>query len=95
MAAYAIVDVEIFDIGDYMDYLKRLRPLLRAAGGRYLARGGEFHVLEGDYQPDRLVLIEFPSLEALEDFYASQGFQELKSIRDRCSNTRLVALQGL
>ncbi len=95
MAAYAIMDVEIFDIGDYMEYLKHLRPLLKVAGARYLARGGEFRVYEGDYQPSRLVLIEFPSFEVMDAFYRGEAYQALKPQRDACSHTRVTGVQGL
>ena len=48
MTAYAVVDVDIFDIADYLKYQQAVRPLLEAAGARYLGRGGEFQVIEGD-----------------------------------------------
>jgi uncharacterized protein (DUF1330 family) len=66
-----------------------------AAGGRYLARGGEFRVYEGDWQPRRLVVLEFPSLAAWENFYTGPVYQGLKAIRDECSSARLVAMEGL
>lgn len=95
MAAFVVIDVDIHDIGLYMRYLKAVRPLIDAAGARYLARGGEFRVLEGDYQPRRLVVMEFPSLAAVESFYDSEEFRALKVQRDACSQTRMVAVQGL
>ena len=68
MAAYAIMDVEIHDLEQYLAYMKAVRPALDACGAAYLVRGGAHHVLEGDYEPHRLVVVEFPSLEALRDF---------------------------
>ena len=95
MTAYAIVDVDIFDIGQYMVFMKAVRPLLESAGARYLARGGELRVCEGDYQPRRLVIIEFPSLQALDEFYTGQSYQKLKLARNECSSSRIVAVEGL
>lgn len=95
MAAYAILDVDIYDIELYLRYQKAVRPLLEAVGARYLARGGEFVVFEGDYQPQRLILVEFPSLAAMEDFYASEGYQALKPERQACSDARIIGVQGL
>jgi uncharacterized protein (DUF1330 family) len=95
MPAYAIIDVEIFDIGEYMDYMKLVRPLIAGAGGRYLARGGELRIYDGDYQPGRLVIVEFPSLDALDTFYRSDEFKAVKILRDRCSRTNLVGVQGI
>ena len=94
MAAYAIVDLHIYDIARYIQYQRALSPLLRVAGGRYLARGGEFRVYEGDYEPRRLVLLEFPSLEEWDQFYHSDDYQSLKPLRDECSHSRLVAVSG-
>ena len=95
MAAYVVIDVEIFDIAKYMEFMKEVRPIIESAGGRYLVRGGEFEVYEGDYKPRRLVIIEFPSLAAIDKFYYSEAFQSLKQIRDLSSSSRLVAVQGL
>jgi uncharacterized protein (DUF1330 family) len=95
MVAYAILDVHVFDIQDYLLYQKAVAPLLAAVGARYLARGGEFRVYEGDYHPDRLIIVEFPSLEVLDDFYASDGYQGLKSQRDTCCSLRILAVRGL
>ena len=95
MAAYVVIDVDIHDIGAYMQFLEASRPLIESAGGRYLARGGEFRVLEGDYQPRRLVVIEFPSLAAVEAFYGGPEYQALRQQRDACSDSRIVAVEGL
>ncbi len=78
-----------------MEFMKEVRPIIESAGGRYLVRGGEFEVYEGDYKPRRLVIIEFPSLAAIDKFYYSEAFQSLKQIRDLSSSSRLVAVQGL
>ena len=95
MVAYAIVDVEVYDIGEYLEYQKAVAPLLQAVGARYLARGGEFRIYEGDYQPDRLIVVEFPSLQAMDDFYESEPYQTLKPQRENCSRSRIVAVEGL
>ena len=94
MTAYAILDVEIHDIETYMQYMSAVKPLIEQHGGRYLARGGEFAVIEGDCEPARLVLLEFPSMDAIEDFYQCAEYQGLKQLRESCSATRMVALQG-
>ncbi len=95
MSAYAIMDVQIHDIGEYMEYMGRIGPLLEAAGARYLVRGGPFTVLEGDYHPHRLVMVEFPSLDAAEAFHSSEEYEALRELRDRCSDTSLVAVSGV
>lgn len=95
MAAYVITDLEVFDIEHYLAYQQAVRPLLEAAGARYLARGGEFRVYEGDYQPRRLVVLEFPSLEAVGDFYESNAYLAIEAQRRACSSARIIAVEGL
>jgi len=95
MAAYVIFDVEIRDMNQYQDFMKGVKPAIEAAGGKYLARGGAHKVYEGDWEPRRIVLFEFPSVAAFESFYTSSVYQELKPIRDACSSARLVSVEGL
>jgi len=95
MVAYAILDLDIYDIEQYLAYQRSVRPLLESVGARYLARGGEFTVFEGDYQPRRLVITEFPSLAVMEDFYNSEAYQSLEGQRRACSHARIIGVQGL
>jgi uncharacterized protein (DUF1330 family) len=95
MAAYVIFDVDVRDPVRFKDFQTRVKPLIEASGARYLARGGEHRVYEGDYQPHRLVLFEFPSMQAWESFYASDEYRDLKAIRNECSSARLVAVEGV
>ncbi len=62
MPAYVIFDVDIRDMDRYQDFMKQVKPAREAAGARYLARGGEHKVYEGDWTPRRIVLLEFPGL---------------------------------
>ena len=95
MAAYVIFDVDITDPKRYQEFMAEVKPALESAGARYLARGGHHKVHEGDWNPRRIVLIEFPSTSAWESFYNGATYQGLKSIRDACSSARLVSVEGL
>jgi uncharacterized protein (DUF1330 family) len=95
VSAYVIFDVDISDPSRYQDFMTQVKPALFAAGGRYLARGGEHRVYEGDWEPRRIVVLEFPSVEAWESFYNGPTYQGLKQIRDECSTARLVAVEGV
>jgi len=95
MTAYAIFDVDIRDMARYLEFMKAVKPEVEAAGGKYLVRGGAHTVYEGDWQPRRIVLFEFPSLAAFEAFYHGPVYRGLKTIRDECSSARLVAVEGL
>lgn len=95
MAAYAIVDLDVHDIELYLRYQKALRLLLDAVGARYLARGGEFRVFDGDYEPRRLVLVEFPTLACMELFFQSEGYLSLEPQRQACSEAKILGVEGL
>lgn len=95
MAAYVIFDVDISDPARYQEFMAGVKPALEAAGARYLARGGTHKVYEGDWEPRRIVLLEFPSVAAWESFYDGSTYQGLKAVRDACSSARLVSVEGL
>lgn len=95
MPAYVIFDVEIRDPARYQEFMAAVKPALEEAGARYLARGGVHKVHEGDWEPRRVVLLQFPSVEAWEAFYHGPTYQGLKGIRDECSSARLVSVNGL
>jgi uncharacterized protein (DUF1330 family) len=95
MTAYVIFDVKISDPIRYQEFMTNVKPALEQAGAKYLARGGEHKVYEGDWEPRRIVLIEFPSVDAFESFYNGSTYQGLKAIRDECSSARLVSVVGI
>lgn len=95
MAAYLIADVEVTDPQGYEEYRQKVPAIIAAHGGRYLVRGGTTEVLEGDWVPRRTVILEFPSREKLQAFYRSPEYQPLIAIRQRASNSRLVAVDGV
>jgi uncharacterized protein (DUF1330 family) len=95
MSHYIIFDVEITDRVRYQQYMAEVKPALEKVGARYLARGGKFTVHEGDWSPRRIVLLEFPSIEAWESFYNGPTYRQFKAIRDACSSARLVSVEGL
>ncbi len=95
MAAYVIFDVEIRDPAQYQQFMSGVKPALEAAGARYLSRGGAHKIYEGDWTPRRIVILEFPSVAAWEEFYYGPTYQGLKQIRDACSSARLVSVEGV
>lgn len=95
MPAYVIFDVDIRDMAQYQEFMAGVKPALEAVGAKYLARGGAHHIHEGDWTPRRIVLLEFPSMDAWNSFYTGPVYTGLKSIRDACSSARLVSVEGL
>ncbi len=95
MPAYVIVDVDVRDPGVYERYKALAPPAIAAHGGRYLARGGRTAVLEGDWTPKRAVILEFPSFEQAKAWWASAEYAEGKALRQSCSRTNMIVLEGL
>jgi uncharacterized protein (DUF1330 family) len=95
MAAYIIANIEITDPAPYEAYRSGVPATLAQYGGRYLARGGATLVLEGAFVPKRIVVIEFPSLDAAKSWHASPEYAPLKALRQRTSTGDLFAVDGV
>ena len=95
MAAYVIVDITVTDPTDYEEY-KQLAPAgVSAYGGKYLARGGAVEILEGNWNPKRLVILEFESIDQAKRWLDSPEYRDAKQIRHRCADTNMVAIAGV
>jgi uncharacterized protein (DUF1330 family) len=95
MPAYIIVETDITDPEQYEQYKAASPGAIAAGGGRFLVRGGELAVLEGDWSPKRLVVLEFPDLEAAKSFYESEPYTEAKALREGAATLRMVAVDGV
>ena len=95
MPAYLIVETDIHDPEQYERYKQASPGAVAAGGGRFLARGGELAVLEGDWRPKRLVVLEFEDLDAAKRFYASPAYEEARRLREGAANLNMVAVQGV
>ena len=95
MAAYLIADVEVTDPDTYEIYKKDLPATLAEFGGRYVVRGGAVEALEGDWSPQRLVIIEFADMARLKAWYNSSAYRPLIAIRQRSARARLLAVEGV
>lgn len=92
MPAYAVVTVEVHNPEGYEEYRSRVLPTVQKYAGRFLVRGGRSELVEGDKQPERTVVLEFPSMEKLKEWYNSPEYQELAAIRQRHSRTEMFLL---
>ena len=95
MPAYVIVETEIHDPEQYEQYKAASPAAVAGGGGRFVARGGELAVLEGDWSPTRIVILEFPDLEAAKAWYVSENYQEAKKLREGAARMNMVAVQGV
>jgi len=95
MPAYIVVDIEVQRPAEYERYKELAPPSIARYGGRYLARGGTTEVLEGTWQPTRLVILEFPSAKEARAWWASREYAEAKALRQASARTQMVLLEGL
>jgi uncharacterized protein (DUF1330 family) len=94
MPAYLIADTHVTDQDTYDEYKRQVPPLIAKFGGRFLVRGGVHEVLEGTWQPERLVIIEFPDMVALKAWYNSPEYAPLLALRQPAATDHLVAVPG-
>lgn len=96
MAAYFIVDVkEIADPHLYGEYRKHVNATLAQYGGTFLVRGGEYEPIEGDWQTQRLVVIQFDDIEHFKRWYYSPEYSKIRRMRLQASTARAVVIQGV
>ena len=95
MPAYLIVETDINDPEQYELYKAASPGAIAAHGGRFVVRGGETAVLEGDWSPKRLVVVEFDDLEAAKRFYDSPEYQAAKKLREGAASLNMVAVEGI
>ena len=95
MTAYLIADTKITDPQRYEEYKQQVKPLIERFGGSYAVRGGRHDVLEGDWEPTRLVVLEFPDMASLRAWYDSPEYAPLKVLRQGAADGRLIAVEGL
>lgn len=94
MTACLVAHIEVTDPVLYQEYRARVAPTVAAHGGRWVVRGGESTALEGRVPWQRLIVIEFPSMQALQTWYRSPEYAPLIELRQRCSRGELVAVEG-
>lgn len=95
MKAYVIVDVKIHDPKRYEDYKKLTPASLTPFDGKFVVRGGTAEKLEGDWEPGRIVVLEFPSMERAKAWWSSAGYAPAKAIRQASSHTRMILVEGI
>jgi uncharacterized protein (DUF1330 family) len=93
--AYVLVDIEITDPETYKEYVGQVQPSIDAYGGRFLVRGGTAENVEGDWQPGRIVVLEFDSLQRAKEWWASKAYSGPKALRQRSSVTRMIVVEGI
>jgi uncharacterized protein (DUF1330 family) len=92
---YIIAQAAVTDAARYEGYKKLAQLAVEKYGGRYVVRGGATHLLEGDWHPPRLVILEFDSADQARRFYDSPEYQAAKSARAGAAGMRMLLVEGL
>jgi len=91
---YLVLDLSIKDLEGFLEYAEKIPAFIQKHGGRYIVQGVVPEKMEGEWLPERLVIIEFPSTEGAKAFLADPEAQELFSLRHKNTNSQLILAEG-
>ena len=94
MPAYIIVEIDILDPVGYEEYKKLAGATVEKYGGKYIVRGGETEVLEGDWKPKRIVVLEFESADRAREWLNCEEYREPRKMRHRTARTNMILVEG-
>ena len=94
MSAYVIGEIDVTDPAAYDDYRKQVLATIEKYGGRFAVRGGAVEPLEGGWNPKRIVVVQFPSIDQARKWYHSPEYAPLIKLRQKASKGKLVLVEG-
>ncbi|PKV76288.1 DUF1330 domain-containing protein [Pontibacter ramchanderi] len=95
MPAYIILDIDVTDAATYEDYKKLTPGSLQPYDGKFIVRGGAVTPLEGDWNPTRIVVLEFPTMHKAKAWWTSDEYAPAKTLRQSASRTQMIAVEGV
>ena len=95
MPAYIVVEIEIIDPVGYEEYKKQAAATVHQHGGKYIARGGKTEVLEGDWNPKRIVVLQFESMERAKEWLNCEEYREPRKMRHKTAKTNMILVEGV
>jgi uncharacterized protein (DUF1330 family) len=95
MTAYVIVDINVTDPVRYAEYKELAAPTVELYGGKYIARGGTTEILEGSWSPNRLVILQFDSVEQAKNWLNSPEYHEPRRLRHETAVSNMVVIEGV
>jgi uncharacterized protein (DUF1330 family) len=95
MSAYVIVEIEVVEPTGYEEYKRQAAATVHQYGGKYIVRGGKTEVLEGDWQPKRIVVLQFESMERAKEWLHCEEYREPRQLRHRTAKTNMLLVEGV
>ncbi len=95
MPAYVVVEITVNDAENYERYKQLAPPSIAAYGGRYLVRGGKTETLEGEWNPPRFVILEFPTAQQARAWWESPEYAPAKALRQESAGTEMILVEGV
>ena len=95
MSAYVVIEIIVKNPEGYEEYKMLAPPTIAAYGGKYIARGGRTENLEGSWQPNRIVILEFESVEKAKQWLDSEEYQEAKALRHKYASSNAIVVEGV
>lgn len=95
MSGFVIIELEVFNQTILEEYKKLAPDTIKAFNGKLIVRGGQKIALEGDWNPERLVMIQFPTLERAKAWYDSEMYKEASVYRNKAAKTRMIIVEGV
>jgi len=95
MSAYVIVEIDVTDPIGYEEYKRQAGATVAQHGGKYIVRGGKTEVLEGDWNPKRIVILQFESMQRAKEWLNCEEYREPRKMRHRTAKTNMILVEGV
>ena len=95
MAAYIVADLVVKGPETYSDYQSQVPDVITKYGGKFIVRGGELEIVEGDWDVNRLAILEFPDMAALRRFWDSEDYKAILPLRLTATDSRVMFVDGV
>jgi uncharacterized protein (DUF1330 family) len=95
MSAYVIVEIDVLDPAGYEEYKKLAGATVEKYGGKYIVRGGRTEVLEGNWRPKRIVVLQFESMQRAREWLNCEEYREPRKMRHRTAETKMILVEGV
>ena len=95
MAAYLIAQLKINDLETFKKYVAEVPATIEKYGGDYIVRGGAITPKEGGWEPERVVVLQFPNMATLNKWYDSEDYQAIIELRTAAADGKLIFVEGV